>query len=88
MYRFYAPTYNELNMLEFAINNEESLELPQKTKEKILDYLNSTKNKQLVIEELTHGVDGVWYIISTLGDSFYCYELSDEFLERTNYGMA
>lgn len=88
MYRFYAPTCIDLRILDFALQNEESLELPRQAKEQIIDYLQATRNKRLVFEDLTYGADGVLYIVLNSDGKFYCYELSDDLLERTNYGMA
>lgn len=86
-YNFYIPTGLEERILNYAKENEESLDIPDDLASKLLSFSQENKTRQVTFLNCLQDED-LWYTVYIDGDKFLCYELTENLLRRTDYGMA
>jgi len=86
-YKFYVPTGLEKRILNYAKDNEEIVDIPADLVTELWRFSAENKTRQITFINYLQGED-VWYIVYVDGDKFLCYELTEDLLRRTNYGMA
>lgn len=86
-YKFYVPTGLEQRILNYAKENEESLDIPEDLASKLLSFSQENKTRQVTFLNCLQDEE-LWYTVYIDGNKFFCYELTDNLLRRTDYGMA
>lgn len=86
-YRFYVPTGLEKRILDYAKENEQSLDIPNDMALELLSFSRENKTHHVTFVNYLQDED-LWYTVYIDGDKFLCYELTEDLLRRTDYGMA
>lgn len=86
-YKFFVPVDLERRILNYAKENEEPVETPNDLAADLIEFSSTNKTRQVTFVDYIQGED-VWYTVYIDGDKFLCYELTEDLLRRTNYGMA
>lgn len=86
-YRFFVSTNLERKILNYAKEIEEPVHLPSDLESKLKEFSNQVKVREITLIDCLEDEE-VWYTVYRDGDKFICYELTDDLLRRTDYGMA
>lgn len=87
---FYKVSELDKNIIIHSIQNEERLSIPKKLAERLQDEFVKTKENIIVFEEIVYGledIDNNWFLAYNSPEGIYLYEMTDDLLERANYGM-
>ena len=87
---FYKVSELDKNIVIHSIKNEERLAIPKKLAEKLQEEFAKTKETIIVFEEIMYGendIDNNWFVAYNSPEGIYLYEMTDDLLERANYGI-
>lgn len=88
---FHRTTILDRRMAGYCIGRKEKLEIPKNILELIKDEFYKSKDDIVVFEQATYGqkdIDNDWFIAYNTPEEIHLYEITDELMEETNYGIG